>query len=245
MQGYENTSTNKDELTMVIMGLQKTTLLDYPHTLAATVFLGGCDFICPYCHNSELIFHPKAKYSKEEILEFLNKRQNILDGVCITGGEPTLSPDLIDFIKDIKKLPYKVKLDTNGNNPSTLKYLVENSLIDYVAMDLKTTLSNYPNYFINHKDSADKIEESIQFLLSNAINYEFRTTITKELHPLSDLCEMTELIKDAPFYYLQNFRNVNNVVDSKLNPYSDKELDNIIEVLKKINPRIARRGDYI
>ena len=245
MQGYENTSINKDELTMVIMGLQKTTLLDYPHTLAATVFLGGCDFICPYCHNSELIFHPKAKYSKEEILEFLDRRKNILEGVCITGGEPTLSSDLVDFIKDIKKLSYKIKLDTNGNNPSILKYLVNNSLIDYVAMDLKTTLANYPTYFINKNESADKIKESIDFLLSNVISYEFRTTITKELHPLADLREMTELIKDAPLYYLQSYRYSREVVDSSLNSYSDEELDIIIVELKKINPHVAKRGDYI
>ena len=227
------------------MGLQKTTLLDYPHTLAATIFLGGCDFLCPYCHNSELIFHPKSKYSKEEILAFLDKRKNILEGVCITGGEPTLSPDLIDFIKDIKKLNYRVKLDTNGNNPTVLKYLVSNSLIDYVAMDLKTTIANYPNYFINKKETPNKIKESIIYLLSNAISYEFRTTITKELHPLADLCEMAELIKDAPLYYLQNFKNGENVVDSSQSSYSDEELDDIIMELKKINPRVAKRGDYI
>ena len=230
---------------MYIMGLQKTTLLDYPGMLAATIFLGGCNFLCPYCHNSDLIFRPASLYSEEQIFAFLKKRKGVLQGVCITGGEPTLSSDLIGFISKIKDLTYKVKLDTNGTNPDTLRYLVENELIDYVAMDLKTTPSNYPSYFINKSIDYSKIDNSINYLLSNVIPYEFRTTVVRELHPLVDLFEIAELVKEAPFYYIQNFENGYNVIDKTLSGYSEEELDYIVSELKKINPHVRKRGDYI
>lgn len=168
---------------MRIHGFNKTTLLDYPRHLAATIFIGGCNMRCPFCHNSSLVLHPEdvPTISVEDVLSYLSKRKNILEGVCLTGGEPTLYEDeLIELIKSIKALELKVKLDTNGSNPALLKDLIKNRLIDYVAMDIKNSKENYSLSIGIKNYNTNKVNESVEYLLSSQIEYEFRTTIVKE-----------------------------------------------------------------
>ena len=167
----------------MIAGLQKMTLLDYPGKVACTVFLQGCNFRCPFCHNSDLLpGQGQPLMEAEELLGFLKKRVGLLDGVCISGGEPTLSPELPSLLERIKALGFCVKLDTNGTKPALLKRLVEDGLVDYVAMDIKNCPDRYAETAGVPGMPLDKIEESIRFLLSGAVDYEFRTTVTDELH---------------------------------------------------------------
>ena len=175
---------------MIISGLLKTTLLDYPQHVAATIFLGGCNFRCPFCHNSDLLEGMDGLFSKEEVLTFLKKRAGILEGVCITGGEPTLHRDLEPFIREIRSLGLLVKLDTNGYRPDVLKDLCNKNLLDYVAMDIKSGRTGYakaagvPGLDLSH------IEESVDFLMKNTVPCEFRTTVVRELHREDDFREI-------------------------------------------------------
>lgn len=175
----------------MIAGLQKMTLLDYPGKVACTVFLQGCNFRCPFCHNSGLLGAPEQPpIPKEELLSFLKKRQGLLDGVCVTGGEPTLHPELPTLLREIKSLGYAVKLDTNGYRPEVLKQLAEEGLLDYVAMDIKNCPARYGETAgVPHLDLS-KIEESMEFLISGDLDYEFRTTVVQELHSSQDILAM-------------------------------------------------------
>ena len=171
-----------------IHGLNKTTLLDYPGRVAATIFLGGCNFRCPFCQNSGLVLRPgnEPVIPTEEVLSFLKKRQGILEGVCISGGEPTLLPDLADFIREIRSLGYPVKLDTNGTHPWILKDLFEQDLIQMTARDIKACPDNYPSLTgLMHPD-LDAVKETVDFLLHHDYDYEFRTTVVRELHNEKD-----------------------------------------------------------
>ena len=167
---------------MRVLGLNKTTLLDYPGCVAATIFTGGCNFRCPFCHNRGLVVNPPTgqAVSEEEIFTFLQKRKNVLKGVCITGGEPTLQADLPEFIVKVRKMGYRVKLDTNGYKPEVLKGLMEKGLLDYVAMDIKNCPDKY-EMMIGIGESFDfhKVEESVDLLLGGKVEYEFRTTVVK------------------------------------------------------------------
>lgn len=169
----------KGKFYMQVYGLQKLTLLDYPEHMACTLFTGGCNFRCPFCHNASLVLHPQNQIpiSKEEILSFLQKRQGILEGVCITGGEPTLTNDLISWIETIRSFGYLVKLDTNGTNPKLLSVLIENHFVDYIAMDIKNSREHYSvSVGISNYDCS-AVEESVNLLKSEKIPYEFRTTV--------------------------------------------------------------------
>ena len=182
---------------MIFRGIQKVTLLDYPEHIACTLFTGGCNFRCPFCHNSSLVFDKNpARISEEEVLEFLKKRRNCRQGVCITGGEPTIHMDLPDFIAKVKALGYDVKLDTNGTAPTMLKDLVKSKLVNYVAMDVKHTRVSYADATgIPEGPLLERVEESINYLLSGAINYEFRTTVVKELHTPEAVGEIARQIE--------------------------------------------------
>jgi anaerobic ribonucleoside-triphosphate reductase activating protein len=203
---------------MKIYGLQKLTLLDYPGKTACTIFTGGCNFRCPFCHNALLVtdIDSSDTYSEEEILNFLEKRKGLLDGVCITGGEPLLNADIAEFIAKIKDLGYKVKLDTNGTFPEKLKVLLEKHLVNYVAMDIKNSKEKYAKTagikYINLSD----IEKSINILKSSDIDYEFRTTVVKEFHTESDIEKIAEWIKGAKGYFLQNFEDSGNLIGENL-----------------------------
>ncbi|MBQ9926701.1 MAG: anaerobic ribonucleoside-triphosphate reductase activating protein [Lachnospiraceae bacterium] len=193
---------------MLLVGLNKTTLLDYPGRVAATIFTGGCNFRCPFCHNGDLVLRPSAQntYSEEEVLSFLRKRKNVLKGVCISGGEPTLQEDLPDFIRKIRKIGYDVKLDTNGYRPEVLEHFLQDGLIDYVAMDIKNCKEKYGLTVGVDGFALRNIEESVNILLRADIPYEFRTTVVKELHGFEDIVKISEWIAGCQRYFLQQYR---------------------------------------
>ena len=223
---------------MILGGLQKLSLIDYPGRIAATVFLCGCNFRCPFCYSSELVLPEKIKNQpripKKDFFDFLEKRKELLEGVVICGGEPTINKDLPQFCRKIKKLGYLVKLDTNGSNPEILKKLIEKKLIDYVAMDIKAPKRKY-SQAAGKKVDVNKIQNSIDILKENKVDYEFRTTIIPAVQTKEDLIEMAKWIKGAKKYYLQNFR-AEKTIDpefEKVKPYPDKY---ILDIVKKISP---------
>jgi len=219
---------------MKIGGIQKTTLIDYPGKLACTVFLSGCNFRCPWCYSRELVIpdeiqkHPET--SQKEVFDFLEKRKGLLEGVVICGGEPTINKNLPQFIKKIKDLGFSVKLDTNGSNPKMLKQLIDQELIDYVAMDVKVPKQEYSKIF-EAKISPEDIEKSINILKRGKVNYEFRTTVVPEVLEKEDIIKIAKWIKGANKYYLQKFRPQKTIDPKfqKVKPYSD----NYIKKLKQ------------
>ena len=226
---------------MNIAGVQKVTLLDYPGKVACEIFTQGCNFECPFCQNSSLIpITNTGEFSEEEIFEYLNLRKNILDGVVITGGEPTVQKDLKGFIKKIKDLGLLVKLDTNGGNPKVLQELIDEDLVDYVAMDIKNVFNKY-NITAGKKINLDNIKKSIEILKASKIDYEFRTTIIKEMHSLDDIISICKLVGDAK-YYLQNFEDSENVIDHSLHGFSREELLFIDKYLKDVFPNVEIRA---
>lgn len=229
---------------MQIHGFNKTTLLDYPEHLASTIFLGGCNFQCPFCHNKGLVLSP----SKEPViptmlvLEHFVKRKNIIEGVCITGGEPTLAPDLPDFIKQLKDLGLLVKLDTNGYRPDVVKNLLQEGLIDYIAMDIKTSPNNYAKLTGLAKIDINRIKESVNIIMTSNITYEFRTTLVKELHSLDDIDEIGRWIQGCDNYYLQNYRENEQVINPIFTGFSKEELTGFQNHLSKYIKHIHLRG---
>lgn len=230
---------------MRIHGFNKTTLLDYPRHLAATIFIGSCNMRCPFCHNSSLVLHPETvpTIATEDILSYLSKRKNILEGVCITGGEPTLfAEELIQLIKNIKSLGLKVKLDTNGSNPTLLKNLVENKLIDYVAMDIKNSKENYGLSIGIKNYSTNKVNESVEYLLSFPVEYEFRTTIVKEHHTTDDILSIGQWIKGANSYFLQSYKDTGDIISPGLHSHSKESLESFIHLLVPFVNNVELRG---
>ena len=226
---------------MNIAGVQKVTLLDYPGKVACEIFTQGCNFECPFCQNSSLIpITNTGEFSEEEIFEYLVLRKKILDGVVITGGEPTVQKDLKGFIKKIKDLGLLVKLDTNGGNPKVLQELIDEKLVDYVAMDIKNIFNKY-NITAGKKINLDNIKKSIEILKASKIDYEFRTTIIKEMHSLDDIVSICKLVGDAK-YYLQNFEDSENVIDHSLHGFSREELLFIDKYLKDLFPNVEIRA---
>ena len=217
---------------MRICGLQKLTLLDYPKKTACTVFLGGCNFRCPFCHNGNLAAENyDTLISEDEFFSFLKKRSGLLDGVCITGGEPTLNPDLKDFIEKIKSLGYLMKLDTNGTNPKMLLELIQNNLIDYVAMDIKNSKSFYSETAGISGLELEKIEESVRILKTSGIDYEFRTTVVSELHTKENIEDIGKWLKGSKKYFLQSFRDSEFVLKKGLTAPKKEELISYKELL--------------
>ncbi len=229
---------------MIINGLQKTTLLDYPTKVAATIFFGGCNFRCPFCHNMNLVLHPEEALmlSEEEVLAFLKSRQGILDGVCITGGEPTLQKDLPAFIGKIKDLGYAVKLDTNGTNQKMLSELISHGILDHVAMDIKTAPDQYPTVCGLSNPDLASIRESVSLLLASDVSYEFRTTIVKEYHTEETMRQIGEWIRGAKAYYLQSYKDSEFVPDHSLNACEKEELLCFIKILKPFVQSVSLRG---
>jgi len=224
---------------MNIGGLQKFSLIDYPGKISAVIFTVGCNFRCGYCHNPELFYEKNVKIiSEQDVLSFLETRQNKLDAIVITGGEPTLQPDLIDFIKKIKKLGFLVKLDSNGSNPETLKELYKNKLIDYVAMDIKAPLEKYKQITIAEIDIA-KIRDSIKAILKSEIEHEFRTTIVKHQLSIEDIETMAKETKNAELYALQKFIPTKTLNSSFLlkETYSDEEF---LEIKKRVEIHVKK-----
>ncbi len=211
---------------MIFGGFQKLTLLDFPGKVACTVFTKGCNFYCPFCHNALLVDGGESgEYTEEYILDFLKKRYGILDGVCITGGEPLINNDIKEFIKKVKEIGYSIKLDTNGSFPKELKDIVENNLIDYVAMDVKNSIPKYPQTSGCENLDINLIEESIDFLLGGKVDFEFRTTVVKELHTVSDIQDIGVMIRGADKYFLQNFVDSGHIIGQKLSPVDAETLE--------------------
>lgn len=228
---------------MIIKGLQKTTLLDFPGKVACTIFTGGCNFRCPFCHNASLVIAPSNTdtISEEELFDFLNKRRAILDGVCITGGEPLLQKDIEDFIIKIRDLGYAVKLDTNGAFPEKLRDILSKGLVDYVAMDIKNSKEKYSLTCGTPVDTG-KISESISLLIGGDIPYEFRTTVVRELHEPQDIENIGEWISGAERYFLQSFIDSGDIIGSELSAYSLEEMKQILAFARKNIPSTELRG---
>lgn len=228
---------------MKICGLNKTTLLDYPGKVAATVFFGGCNFRCPFCHNSSLVLHPgdQPDIPVSEILNFLKKRRGILEGVCITGGEPTLEPHLADFLAEIRALGYAIKLDTNGSRPDTVKDLVKKGLLDKVAMDIKACPENYAN-LCGITPDMNAIRETAEFLMKGNIDYEFRTTVVKELHTEEDFKKISQWLAGAKAYYLQAYKDSGDILVPGFSSYSAKKLNAFRDILLSTIPLVEIRG---
>lgn len=228
---------------MKIHGLQKMTLLDYPGRVACTVFLGGCDFRCPFCHNAEILdAGAPAETDDGALLKFLEKRTGLLDGVVITGGEPLLRPDIDELIEKIHALGYPVKLDTNGNHPAMLKKLVGAGLIDYVAMDVKNGPSRYAETVGLADFDMSAVRESIDFLLGGAVDYEFRTTVVKELHDEQSFAEIGKLIRGAKRYYLQCFTDRDTVLFAGLHAPEKETLERYAEIVGPYVKSVELRG---
>lgn len=229
---------------MQIHGLNKTTLLDYPEHVAATFFCGGCNFRCPFCHNGELVLNPGKQplLEEQEVLAFLKKRKGILTGVCITGGEPTLQADLPEFIYRLKDMGYLVKLDTNGYRPEILKKLTEGNLLDYIAMDIKAGPSNYVRAVGMEELDLGKICESIDFILHCGVQYEFRTTVVNGLHTMEDFAQIGPWIKGCRNYFLQNFRDNKNVIQSGFGAFTKEELEKFADRVKPFVDKVVLRG---
>ncbi len=216
---------------MKIYGLQKMTLLDYPGKVACTLFTGGCNFRCPFCHNAMLVTELDSdnNYSCEEIFDYLKKRAGILDGVCITGGEPLLNPDAAEFISEIKSLGYSVKLDTNGSFPERLEELIDRGLIDYVAMDIKNTKEKYAETVGVKELDFTPIQKSIEIIIQGKIPYEFRTTVVNEFHTVRDIENIAKMIAGADGYYLQKFVDSGNLIGSDLTPPDKADMAKMCE----------------
>lgn len=220
---------------MQINGFQKLTLLDFPGKVACIVFTPGCNFRCPFCHNASLVTHIDGeRIEEEEILSYLKKRQGLLDGVVVTGGEPTLQGDLADFLGKVKALGYAVKLDTNGTSPERLKTLVEKGLVDYVAMDIKNTAAKYPVTAGCGSAVLGKVEESIDFLLADTVDYEFRTTVTAELHTPQDIGDIAKRIKGAKRYFLQNFIDSGDIVSPGNSPVTSQVMAEMVKTAQDL-----------
>lgn len=239
---------------MQIYGLMKTTLLDYPGKVASTIFLGGCNFRCPFCHNMDLITNVNEidPIPYKDVIKHLNSRKGVIDGVCITGGEPTLQPDLIDLIKTIKEFGLLVKLDSNGSKTAVLDELLSKNLVDYIAIDAKSSFNKYPfvcgldfpghdeNYI---KDIINNVQNTVSLLINqDLIPYEFRTTVIREYHDREEFIRIGEMLNGAKNYYLQNFVDSEYVPDHRLHGYSREELQEFADLLSRYIEHVGIRG---
>ncbi|MEA5018755.1 MAG: anaerobic ribonucleoside-triphosphate reductase activating protein [Gordonibacter sp.] len=231
---------------MRIAGLQKLTLLDFPGHTASTVFLPGCNFRCPFCHNAELVIEsePTDNISIDEFFAFLEKRHGLLDGVCITGGEPLLQHDLAEFCARIKQKGFAVKLDTNGSLPERLRELVKAELVDYVAMDIKNTPQRYGETTGVASFDLVSIQDSIDFLMGGHLPYEFRTTVVRELHSPDDLLAIARWIKGAAAWHLQSFVDADSILSGAgtLHAYELNQLEALLPELRRYVPATQLRG---
>ena len=225
---------------MIIKGLQKTTLLDFPGKVACTVFTGGCNFRCPFCHNASLVlsYNEIPDISEGEFFDFLTKRRGILDGVCVTGGEPLLQKDIIPFLEHIRELGFKIKLDTNGSFPEKLREIGELGLIDYIAMDIKNCREKY-EVTSGSATAAEKAFDSIEYIMSSGIPYEFRTTVVKELHTSDDILSIAKSIEGADKYFLQAFEDSDEVIESGFSAHDASVMN---EMLERVKPYVKSCG---
>ena len=225
-------------------GIQKLSLLDYPTKIATTLFTGGCNFKCPFCHNRDLVFldENENEIPLDDIFSFLNERKNILDGVCISGGEPLLQKGLKDFIIQVKKLGLSIKVDTNGSQYEKLKELIDEGLIDYVAMDIKNSKDKYAMTIDVNGFDLSAVEKSVELLKESKVDYEFRTTIVKEFHTLDDMQKIGEWLKGAKRYFLQSYVDSENVIKKGLHAHDKATLGQFRELLTNYIEHVELRG---
>ncbi len=229
---------------MIIHGLQKMTVLDFPGKIACTVFTAGCNLRCPFCHNARLVTHPEAedRIDEEEVLSYIYKRKGMLDGVCITGGEPLLQPDIRAFLEKIKQTGLLVKLDTNGCYPEKLSELIDAGLVDYVAMDIKNSPKEYGKTVgIENFDTAD-ISRSIEILKEGKVDYEFRTTVSRELHTKESLRAAAEWIAPAKHWFLQSFVDSGDLIEGSFSAHSKDFMKELQTELSQIVENVEMRG---
>jgi len=231
---------------MNIQGFNKLTLLDYPGLTACTVFTGGCDLRCPFCHNSGLVLDPRGTdgYTVDEVLTHLKKRKGILDGICVSGGEPILQPDLEDFLRKIRDIGgYKIKLDTNGTRPKVLRSLIEDGLVDYVAMDIKNCREKY-GVTVGFDSAYDitPIEESIEILRQGSVDYEFRTTVSRTFHTSEDIENIGKWLCGQEKFYLQQFKDSGQLISGGIEAYDEHEMKALLDTFRQFVPNAQLRG---
>ena len=229
---------------MVIHGLQKLTLLDYPGHTACTVFTARCNWRCPFCHNASLVLRPDSQpiIGAQTFFAFLEKRRGLLDGVAVTGGEPTLNRDLPDFLARVKAMGFETKLDTNGTNPGMLREILERGLADYVAMDIKAGRDNYPSVTGTLRPSLPAVEESAELLRACGVEHEFRTTVVKELHSDADFEDIARWLAGEERYFLQSFKDSGDLLTPNCSGCSREEMEHFLQIVQKTVPGAAIRG---
>ena len=228
---------------MKIAGLSKLTLLDFPGRMACIVFTEGCNFRCPFCHNASLVTHTSenSEISEEEFFTFLKKRKGILDGVVITGGEPTIASGLYEFIAEVRRLGYPVKLDTNGSFPDRVRRLLDDGMLDYIAMDIKTVQGRYSEVTGVTADY-DKILQSIDLIRHSGIPHEFRTTVVRGLHTQEDIVDIARMLGSEEPYYLQGFVDSGDILSGGCSAFSDDEMHAMVKASRQYCPKCELRG---
>ena len=227
---------------MNVQGYQKLTLLDFPEHVACTVFTGGCNLRCPFCHNASMALNPREGANlEEEVLSYLAGRKGILEGVCITGGEPLLQPDLSDFVKRVKNMGYSVKLDTNGSDPDALAKLLSTGMIDYVAMDIKSSPEGY-EAAIGKAFPIERFQRSAEIIRSSGIPHEFRTTLVKGIHRTEDMDGVGKWLTGEEKYFLQGFVDSGNLLGEGFEAFSAEEMQEFLRVIRKYVPTAKLRG---
>ena len=229
---------------MKIAGLQKLTLLDYPGKVACSMFTPGCNYRCPFCHNAALVLpeRPRGEIHGGDVLAFLRKRVGMLDGVCVSGGEPLLQAGLTDFLREVKALGYAVKLDTNGSNPALLGLLIDEGLLDYSAMDIKNNLSKYCETAGVPGLDLDTVVQSAELLMQERIPFEFRTTLVREFHTREDVLEIGRWLQGAPRYFLQHFVDSGDLLSGGLHPVEEDEMRVMADILRSYVKEVELRG---
>lgn len=227
---------------MVILGLEKVSLVDYEGNMCATVFTGGCNFNCSFCHNAMLVREQVKPLDEKEVLEYLNKRKGLLEAVTISGGEPTLQHDLEEFIIKVKALGYKIKLDTNGTRPEVLKDLINKGLLDFVAMDIKTCFNEYEKITNVKNELAKKVQESLKILKESKVEYELRTTLVNEFHNEETILKMAEELANENILYLQKFVDSGACIENNLSEVPKSDALKYKEILEKTIKTVVLRG---
>lgn len=228
---------------MIIEGLQKLTLLDFPGHVACTIFAHGCNLRCPFCHNAGLVVRTPANIiSNEELSDFLNKRKGILDGICLTGGEPLAQKDAVEFIEFLHSFGYKIKLDTNGFYPERLKEIIDKGLVDYIATDIKSSPEGYAAATGIDNIDLTPLDESIKLIMGSGIDYEFRTTAVKGLHIVSDFAKIGEWIQNARHYFVQQYIDSGDLIKGGFEPFDRQETEEILAAVRKFVPNAQIRG---
>ncbi len=228
---------------MKICGMEKFSMVDFDGYIACTVFTPGCNFRCPFCHNAALVTGEAAEIPESEVFDYLNKRKGLVDAVCITGGEPTLQPDLKDFIVRVRALGYKVKLDSNGTNPAVLEELIGEGLLDYVAMDIKSDFETYGDVIgVQNAALLDRVKKSVEILKSSSIDFEFRTTAIKEFHSEKNFAAIAEIVRGAKKFFIQKFKDGENNLTQGLHELPEEDAKKFLAEVQKTVPQTGLRG---